>query len=76
MSALRLACVPVYSVKTRVILELEQMPATVGELENAGCGARSSIHRVVRRMLSDGEALRLPGRRYALRNAPAYEVLP
>jgi hypothetical protein len=64
MFELRQACAPRYSVKTRVINALREFPATVRELEAAGCGSPSAIRRVLRKL--DGVVV-LAGRRYALR---------
>jgi predicted RecB family endonuclease len=63
MFELRQACAPQYSVKTRVIEALREFPATVRELEAAGCGSPSSIRRVLRAL--NGVVV-LSGRRYAL----------
>ncbi len=71
-----------YSVKTRVILELQKFPATVRELERAGCGSLTSIKRVVKQLEDAGEATRM-GReygkmsstRYALRKGAGYKFL-
>ena len=72
MFELRQDCAPQYSVKTRVINALREFPATVRELEAAGCGSPSAIRRVLRAI--DGVVL-LSGRRYALRSVGGYKLL-
>lgn len=69
---LRLCAAPVYSVRTRVIMELQQFPATVRELEQAGCGSPSQIRRVLCKL--EG-LVRLQGARYAFKSAEKYKLL-
>ncbi len=71
-----------YTVKTRVIMELQKFPATVRELERAGCGSLTSIKRVVKQLVDAREVTctgRLYGKkdstRYALRTGARYKFL-
>lgn len=75
--SLQLFCRPVYSVKTRVLNALQEFPATVRELESAGCGSGRSIRRVVKALVDSGGVERIGGARYALRRGAGagYEVL-
>lgn len=77
-ASLELRCAARGSVRTRVIDRLAQFPASVRELDSAGCGSRASIRRVVRCLLADGGAVRIASRdgrgfRYALRSGARYE---
>ncbi len=62
-----------YSVKTRVIMELQKFPATVRELERAGCGSLTSIKRVVKQLADAGEVTRL-GRVYGKKDPATYAL--
>lgn len=78
MFELRQDCRPVYSVKTRVIMQLEEFPATAKELIDVGCGSRTQVRRVLRRMTTEGGLVVIGKRprRYALdRGATAYKLL-
>lgn len=68
---MRLCATPVYSVRTRVINELQQFPSTVRELERAGCGSPSQIRRVLRKL----EGVVRLGNAYGLRSGGAYKLL-
>lgn len=79
MFELRLSCAPELSVRTRVINALLEFPASVRELEIAGCGSVRSIRRALKELREGGNVVRIgrDGRshRYGFRKGIGYRVL-
>ena len=81
MMRMELRTAPTYSVKTRVLMELERFPATVKDLVNAGCGSDGQVRYALRQLARAGDGLEITMRGrarekwYGLKRGAGYKVL-